>query len=324
MNPLISVIVPVYNVENELSECIESIINQTYQKIEILLIDDGSTDSSGDICDKYNEIDDRIVSLHKKNGGVSDARNYGIAHSKGEYIICVDGDDIAKNTMIETLFSLVESVNAQIAVCPYQKFYDRGQLFEEENVYTDVVKPKEALERLLYQDRIFHTGPHCKLYKRDLFDEICYPVGIAFGEDLATTYRLILKSSRIAYTNEKLYGYRIRKKSAMRQGFSEKKMSCISVSRELYEGICSVNPDLKKAAASRAFSVNRAVYLQIPKERKNERNRVWTEMKKYRMLIIVNNRARFKERVIALCTYLGQSFFVLLSTPYQKQQMRLK
>ncbi len=324
MDPLVSIIVPVYNVEEELSECIESIINQTYEKIEVILVDDGSTDRSGEICEEYQKKDQRIKAYHKENSGISEARNYGIEHSNGEYIACVDSDDYIKKTMISSLVSLVLQNEAQIAVSPYQKFSDKSQLFEETVVETGAVDSKEALIQLLYQNRVFHTGAHCKLYLRNLFEGIRYPAGISYAEDLGTTYKLIIKSARIAYTTEKLYGYRIREQSMMRQDFSEKKMACIPISKKLYSDICDIYPDIRDAVAVRAFNVNRAVYLQIPYSMKEERDLVWAEMKRYRKLVLINKKARILDRVMALCSYLGKSFFMIFAIPYRKQQMGLK
>lgn len=323
MKPLISVVVPVYNVENELSECIESIIFQSYQNLEILLVDDGATDKSGAICDEYADKDSRISVFHKKNGGISDARNYGISRCNGTYILCVDSDDILRNTHIETLFSLVSKYNAEMAICTYQKFHESSQLFEESIVETGVVSPAEALEHLLYQSRVFHTGANCKLYHRELFKNVAYPKGL-ICEDLATTYKLMIKTKRIAFTTEKLYGYRIRPKSLMRQEFSPLKMSCIPVSQQLYNDITHDFPQLINAVSSRAFSCNRAVYLQIPSKMKKERDAVWQEMKKYRGTVIKDKKARKSERIIALLSYLGQTILGLFSYLYRRQQMSLK
>lgn len=321
MKPLISVIVPVYNVEKELPECIDSILKQSYRNIEVMLIDDGSPDGSGAICDRYAEKDSRVHVFHKENGGLSDARNYGIARCKGEYLICVDSDDVIKETLIENQLALAQKYHADMVVSPYQKFQESHELFVSEEIRTGCVGQKEALSRLLYQDKVFHTGAHCKLYKCSLFDGVLYPVGL-FYEDLATTYRLILKSNRIAYTTEKMYGYRIRAGSIMRQGYSPKKLSCIVVSKQFYQEISAKYPELKTAASSRAFSVNRAIYLQMPSEKKEERKQIWNEMKKYRETVIKDGKARKREKVMAVISYCGPNVFGLLSLPYRMQQMQ--
>lgn len=323
MNPLISVIVPVYNVEMELPECVDSILRQTYSNLEIWLVDDGSTDKSGKICDDYTKKDKRVVTIHKKNGGQSEARNLAISKCNGDYIVFVDSDDIAKSNLIETLYSLLGKYHTSIACSPYQKFNEVEQLFNEEPIKHGIVTSEYAIKQLLYQSRVFHTGPHGKIYKRDLFEDVTYPVGL-FYEDLATTYKLLAKAGKVAYTTEKMYGYRIRCVSTMRQNYSEKKLACIPVSQDMHRNVCKLFPKLLNAAGSRAFNVNRAVYLQIPINEKDARNAVWREMMKYRKIVLRDKDARKREKIMALCTYLGQTLFELFAIPYRKQQMGIK
>ena len=323
MNPLISVVVPVYNVEQFLEECVDSIKIQTYQNIEILLVDDGSTDKSGIMCDDLAKNDQRIRVIHKKNGGLSDARNAGIRESKGVYIVCADSDDIIKPTQIEVLYQLACQYDADFVYAGREKFNESARPFQNAPVpETRCFSREEALERLLYQNH-FVTGANGKLYKRELFDGVEYPLGMYY-EDLATTYRLIAKSNRVAYTTELLYGYRVRTGSIMRQGFSAKKLSCIPVTQQLYRDICRDFPALQSAASSRAFSLNRGIYLQMPLDKKEERNAIWAELKKYRSTVLHDPKARKRERMMALISYLGQNVFGLLAIPYRKQQMGLK
>ena len=127
MDELISVIVPVYNVEKYISRCIESIMKQTYKNIEIILIDDGSTDNSGKICDEYSLKDDRINVIHKKNGGLSDARNTGLDIAKGKYISLIDSDDFVSKFFIETLYNTCKNENCEIAICEYERVYEEKE-----------------------------------------------------------------------------------------------------------------------------------------------------------------------------------------------------
>src|SRR5574344_928864 len=134
--PDVSVIVTVYNIEKYIGKCIESIKNQTLKNIEIILVDDGSFDSSGNICDYYSNIDKRIITYHKKNGGVSSARNFGISKINGEYFIFIDGDDYIKNDMLEVLYSNAKKYNCDVAVCNVVKVAEDGSIiskFEEKN-----------------------------------------------------------------------------------------------------------------------------------------------------------------------------------------------
>lgn len=324
--PLVSVIVPIYKVEKELEECVDSILAQTYQELEIILVDDGSPDKCGEMCDAYQEKEPRVTAYHKPNGGLSDARNYGTERCHGEYITYVDSDDILKPTFVEELMSLSLKYDAEMVVSPYQKFYNSEELkIEQEETETGFVDTKEALRRLLYQNKVFHTGAHCKLYKREIFaGNIMYPVGF-FYEDLATTYRLMMNCKNIAFTSRKLYGYRIRAESIMRlNNYSDKMLSCIPISRQFYSDITAAYPELTKAASSRAFSVNRAIYWQIPSQYKDQRKRVWNEMKKYRKTVVFDGSARKREKCIAMFSYLGRGPMSLLAKSYRKQQMGLK
>ena len=311
--PLISVVVPVYNVEKYLSQCIESIICQTYNKLEIILVDDGSTDCSGKICDYYALNDSRIKVFHKKNGGLSDARNYGIAISRGELITFIDSDDVISSIFVKYLFELLENSNADIAICPYQKFSEKEIIFPD-SIYSPqpyiLYTPEEALVEMLYQGCV-HTGAHCKLYKKSLFDNISYPIGLYY-EDLGTTYKLFLKSKMIVSSLKKLYGYRIRNESIIRQPFTPKMLSCIYISKQIYNDISKNCSNLTIAVASRAFSVNRMVYMKIPFHKKKIRKQVYNEMKKYRKTVLFDSRARKCERVVAFFSYFGPFFLSCL------------
>ena len=135
MENLISVIVPVYNVEKYLDKCINSLINQSYNNLEIILIDDGSTDNCGEICDKYALKDNRIKVIHKKNEGLSAARNLGISISKGDYIIFIDSDDWVDKEILLKLLNLIKKYNSDIAVCDYLLTYDENEYIEKEEIY---------------------------------------------------------------------------------------------------------------------------------------------------------------------------------------------
>lgn len=181
---------------------------------------------------------------------------------------------------------------------------------------------EEALLSLLYQqEEGMHTGAQTRIYRRKLFDGIRYPVGF-FVEDLATTYRVFFKCAKIAYTPERLYCYRLRHDSQLHTSYSPKMLSCIPVSRQLYSEISAKYPELRLAAASRAFSANRSTYFLLPKDHKEERMQVWEEMKKYRREVLFDPHARKRERLAALVSYLGPGFFHMFSKIYRRYLMR--
>lgn len=321
---LVSVIVPIYKVEEYLRECVDSIINQTYKNLEIILVDDGSPDKCGEICEEYAKNDSRITVYHKENGGLSDARNYGMSRSHGEYITFVDSDDVIKANFVEELMAATEKYGADVAVSPlYESVYDSvlDGFSSGEKIYTGCTDADDATKRMFYQEKMFETSACGKIYRRDIIEGIEYPKGLYY-EDMATVYRILLRCKKVAFTSEKLYCYRLREGSIMHQYYSPKMLSCIPVSRQLYSDICGKYPELRLAAASRAFSVNRSTYFLLPNDKKEERMKVWEEMKKYRREVLFDPHARKRERIAALITYLGPGFFHMFSKLYRRYIMR--
>ncbi len=328
MGDLISVIVPIYKVEKYLRACVDSILSQSYQELEIILVDDGSPDCCGDICDTYQKQDCRVRVIHKDNGGLSDARNAGLKMATGEWIIFVDGDDVLHPEFVEMLFILARDSEADISVCGRQKFTDdfapkwEYMLSQGEvRCLFAILDMQEALSHLLYQTPPMETSAPGKLYKRRLFDGILFPEGLYY-EDLATIYRIIMKSRKIATIQNPLYGYRMRQTSIMHEKASPKMLSCIPVSRKLYEEVSTAYPDLSKAAASRAFSANRGIYLHLLHTQREECRAVWQEIKKYRSIVLRDADARWRDRLMALISYMGPEIMHLFSIPYRMQQNR--
>ena len=224
-NELVSVILPIYNVELYLKECIESVIRQSYKNLEIILVDDGSTDQSPYICDEYAKIDSRIKVIHKKNGGLSDARNVGVQASSGTYIALVDSDDLIAQSFIEELYECCIKSNAMIAACAYSKFSNEDEITGS-NSQDDaqVISGRELVKRIyLGQAGKFGFVAWNKLYSRKLFDTVQYPFGRIY-EDTFTTYKLFLNSNQIALLDKPLYFYRIRPESIMSARVSLKKI----------------------------------------------------------------------------------------------------
>lgn len=205
---MISVIVPIYNVENYLEDCINSILNQSYKELEIILVDDGSPDSCGKICDKYAEKDSRITVIHKKNGGLSDARNTGINVANGEYLSFVDSDDLLHKDFYLTLFNMLIDNNADISSCNFLKF--TGEKISDKSIKNPIIKTISNIDALndLYTDKYVNYIVACnKLYKATLFKDLKFPVG-KIHEDEFTTPKVLFKANKIAVTEEELYYYR--------------------------------------------------------------------------------------------------------------------
>ena len=234
MKKLLSVVVPVYNVGKYLDRCIKSIINQTYKNLEIILVDDGSVDASGKICDKYAFKDKRINVIHKENEGLSEARNTGIKLSKGDYITFVDSDDYIDERMYEILIHDLEYYDVDIATCDYLRVEDyskKTEISNEVNIYGK----KEALIKLLrneeYKDYAWN-----KIYKKKLFDGVLYPKG-RVQEDVATTYKLILNANSVSYNKSKLYFYLKRKGSILDTWNSKNELDLYTNALERYQFI---------------------------------------------------------------------------------------
>jgi len=225
MDELISVVIPIYNVEQYLSKCIESVQKQTYRNIEIILVDDESPDKCGQICDAYAESDNRIRVIHKKNGGLSDARNVGIEKAKGEYIVFIDSDDYVSEKYIDILYKLCKKYSYGIAQCGYLPFDKENFKPTNDEILEKSIDKIEALS-MEGENNVETNIAWNKMYKRDLFDNIKYPVG-KIHEDEATTYKLIYKAENIAVTNQKLYYYRQRSESIMQEKYNLKRLDYI-------------------------------------------------------------------------------------------------
>lgn len=213
-NPLVSIIVPIYKVESYLRQCLDSIVGQTYTNLEIILVDDGSLDGCPQICDEYATKDDRIVVIHKKNGGLSDARNAGLDIAKGDYIYFLDSDDIIPSNCIRTLFEIISKENADIASSSYEEFTNDEPPSESsnQNISYTTMNASEVLV-LLCENKTKGIMSSCmKIYKRECFDGIRFPKGKLY-EDARINYKIYYNCKKICYTSAPLYYYRIRQGS---------------------------------------------------------------------------------------------------------------
>jgi glycosyltransferase involved in cell wall biosynthesis len=228
VNELISIVVPVYNVEQYLEQCLKSIIAQTYQKLEILLIDDGSTDRSSIICDTYSALDSRIKVIHKANGGLSSARNKGLDISKGEYISFVDADDFVAPEFIRDLYEALVDVNAELAVCNCQYVdcnYNAIHTHDDCYVIKDGVrKGTELMSSYMFEKLdCMYTVVWNKLYKRNLLLTLRFPIG-RMHEDEFISYKIIYNANLIACLSKRLYFY-VQRKQSITSVSSEKRMT---------------------------------------------------------------------------------------------------
>ncbi|KAB7788130.1 glycosyltransferase family 2 protein [Bifidobacterium cebidarum] len=308
-SPLVTVIVPVYNVEQYVEQCLDSISSQTYRNLEIIVIDDGSTDESGRICDEFASRDSRATVIHEDNCGLSGARNNGIRLSHGEWISFIDSDDYLSPIYIETLISTALQTKSPIARVPFGKPFTDGQTCTLTNSIKEVPSPtvlssQQMQKDLLYQQ--YDTAMQWGVYERWTLGDDPFPLGLYY-EDLATLYRAIHRISQVAMVEcREIYAYRMRSDSQIRQSFRPvKAQSALKVSEQLENEICNWYPELAAAAASRCFSVNRMVFAQIPIQEKQTRNIIWQRLKRYRSTVLIDHEARTRERIAAFITLLG-------------------
>lgn len=225
-NCKVSVVVPIYNVEVYLARCIDSILKQTYSNLEIILVDDGATDGSGEIVDRYASLDNRIIPIHKSNGGLSDARNAGIDVATGEYICFVDSDDLIHPQYVETLLGLCVRNNCDVAQCRFES--SSVETFSEDNgtgevTFYDSMGILNAIYSALNVETIVAWN---KLYKRELFEQIRYPKG-RIHEDEATSYKVFYKAQKVARIDKVLYLYYQNAGSITKKTYSLKRLDIL-------------------------------------------------------------------------------------------------
>jgi glycosyltransferase involved in cell wall biosynthesis len=235
MNPLISIIVPIYKVQDYLEKCIESILAQSFTNFELILIDDGSPDECGKICDSYGAMDSRIKVVHKQNEGLSAARNSGLDIAKGEYVGFVDSDDWIDENMYGTLLNLLIENDCDIAQCEFIKAFDENEKVDNgKNNTVQTFNNFESLRNLYNEKSISTVVSWNKLYRRDLFEYIRFPVG-KLHEDEFTTHKLLYKSRKLVYTNKIFYYYRQTPNSIMNSKFNKRRLDILDAMQERLE-----------------------------------------------------------------------------------------
>ena len=253
MNDLISVIVPVYNVEAYLKRCVESIIKQDYKNLEIILVDDGSTDNCPQICNDYAKKDSRIKVIHKTNGGLSDARNAGMKIAKGEYIAFVDSDDWIGEDMFSTLIQTLKKYKADIAECKY--FITDTTKITKENInsdYKEIIFNTEDALRELILDGYLKNVVWNKLYKRSVISNNIFPFG-KISEDVYWTYKVFANAKTIVYVNNPIYFYFQRPGSIMNKTYNIKRLDSVWGQEERLYFIKKNFPNLFGLAEKRFF-----------------------------------------------------------------------
>ena len=233
MKPEISIIVPIYNVEKYLPRCIESILAQTFTNFELILVNDGSEDDSGEVCDRYAKEDKRIKVIHKKNGGVSSARNAGLKNSIGNYIGFVDPDDYIKKDMFNILYNLCKKNNADISICKNSREINGKVLEGKTDMSIKELSNNEAMKEL-FKAELYRFALWNKLFRYKCFEGVLFPEG-RIHEDLSITYKLIASAQKVMFINYEGYIYVKRDLSILTQKYNENRLQSFKAWNEIIE-----------------------------------------------------------------------------------------
>lgn len=273
MENRISVIVPIHKVEQYLKRCIDSIINQTYTNLEIILVDDGSPDECPKICDEYAYIDERVKVIHKKNGGLSSARNTGLDIATGEFIVFIDSDDYIELNMIESMMNNMIKNNADLVVCNIRYVFNDREYIKYSK--TDRILNKDEAMKEYIKDGIVQAVAWNKLYKKNIIGDMRYKVGKT-NEDEFFTYKVINKAEKIYYNSNAFYNYLQRGSSIMGK-YSIKRLDGVDASYERLNFMRDYYPELYTEEKRNFFNLCIYNYQMILKDEqidgdKNGRN----------------------------------------------------
>ncbi len=328
MEKLVSIIIPVYNVEEFLNECVDSVLSQTYKNLEIYLVDDGSTDNSGTICNDYLSKDKRIKVIHKKNGGLSSARNIAMDVMNGEYVYFLDSDDYISTDMIEKYVSLMDDFDADIVQGTSYEFW--GEVNASINHTKIESKPEvfsssEAIKNMLMDEKLCHAAAG-SLFKTCLFDDIRFPLGKLY-EDFATTYYVVAKVNKLVYIDDKRCFYRTRPGSIMSSAVTEKDMVLLDIADTIAKDMVLQYPSLSLPAIRKKLVTNIKLYDRILNTGfsafPNEQLRIRRNVKENYKEFLHNNEVRKADKIKVHFFLLGKlPFYIMYKISDALQNLR--
>lgn len=309
--PLVSIIVPAHNIESYIDRCVASIVAQTHTNIEILLVDDGSTDSTGSHCDLWQQLDSRISVIHKPCGGPGDARNAALGVATGQYISFVDGDDCIAPTLVAELLGIIADTDADIAVCGHITFSGAvpTALPNPSGKSAVVMQRDEALLNVFYQHRISNS-PCGRIFKAGIWKSLRFSTSIIY-EDLAIIYPLFMSVNKVAVTDRRLYFYFIRPDSIIGH-FTASRLDVLDVLESL---IATVAPKYRRAVQSRLLSASFNILGLMPHDmpgRDAAVQRCWHNISTLRLGCFFNRRVRLKNKLGILLSLLGKNALAAL------------
>ena len=259
----VSVVIPIYNAEKYIEKTLGSVINQTYKNLEIILVNDGSTDNSLNICQKIKDVDNRIQIINQSNKGVSEARNAGKMIATGEYIIFIDSDDILLDNMIETLVKNIEEHNADISICGYKEVFENGEVKKNRILGQELIMNREKALKVLFSGKSFGISLWDKLIRKNIIDSIEFEKGRTINEDKYFLFKAIENSNKIYLKNEGLYLYMQRSQTLSKQKFGKRNLDILYFSKKMEDEIKKEYPDLIDSAIENRIMDNIYVYRNI-------------------------------------------------------------
>lgn len=304
MNPKISIIVPVYNVEQYIHKCVDSILNQTFENFELILVDDGSTDNCGRICDEYATKDDRIVVIHKKNGGQASARNKGIDAAKGEYIGFVDSDDWIEIDMYEILYGICSSNNCDMANCSSIIHSKEKKIIN--GGHSLIIHDKEDAMKTMLEGKLYDEVLWSKLIKHEIFDDIRLKEGIMY-EDTEFAYKLFDRCNIVACIGEPKYNYVVRDGSTMDRAKKNLSIDAVLIYNEMFDFFEKKYPDLLEFVMFKLADSSMGILNLLSKEKDFDE----IEERYYKVTKILNSKYK---KIVKLKKFPNTVKLLLLAT----------
>ena len=321
--PLITIIVPVYNVIQFLPACLDSLKKQSYPKCEFLLVDDGSTDGSGVACDEFAKTEPRARVVHQENLGLSEARNRGIREARGEYITFLDSDDTILPDYVSYLFSLARKYQAKMSICGLKEITLKNKAIYYAAEYSEkAMSTEEALGRMLREEG-FTVVAYAKLYHKSLWQDVSFPAGV-LHEDLGTTYKIIEKCPLIAFGPEAKYIYVKRSSSISSSEFSDRKLDIITQTDAMCNDIESKFPYLLNTVNLRRIHARFSVLRQIvliknpDTATRNMEQEIIKYLLAHKKFVTKNPHATRRDKFAIHTLMLGKGFFKFAWTIYSK------
>ena len=314
--PAVSVIIPMYNTEAFIKDCLDSLVAQTFKDFEVIIINDGSTDNCARIAASYASSDARFRLIGQPNKGPSEARNTGLKIIRGDYVTFVDSDDCVAPNYLEALVSMAKEHEADIACCNQQQV---DESFKSDSTTVEVassesLSAEDATAIALYQDRVPDYSAWNKLYKSSLWKGKFFPADKSLAEDLAVIPEILLSANKVAITKAKLYLYRKHPSSILASSLTPERAAILDIAESVFEQMKPVSKHLYKAARSTLVSASFSVLMRTndSEEVAEFRHRAFALIRKYRFGTFFDTKTRMRNRIAILLSYLPRFLFLKL------------